>query len=147
MQRRTIRMLVSVATLEGDFAAYGTYSVPVDLADELVRARAARHVSVSARAKVPGARPHATGAWRDSVRPGDAFPWQITLDLPVFTRASALPTPASQRAPRRGPRRRLREVGGEGRRISPTQAKAIDYLIEHEANLHDEVLRSLTVDR
>jgi hypothetical protein len=144
-QRKNIRMLVTVAVGESEYGAHGVYTVPAALADELVREKAARYSKPPlARRRTISAKAGRRESWRETVRPGDAFVWQITVKLPrlerphILTKYELRPPIPSGRWPHR-----LREVGGDGPRVLPTQAKAIDYLVKHEARLYPKLLRAI----
>jgi hypothetical protein len=147
MERRTVTMLVTVSTADGNFTAGGTYSLPTAIADELVDEKAARYVKnlLKQPKDVVDAR-RTDETWRDTIRPGDAFPWQVTVNLPLFTRPHILarneprPTP-----PRNRSTHHLQEVGGDGPRVSPPQAQAIDHLVKNEATLLPKALRATAI--
>lgn len=130
-------MLVSLLMNGRSYDAHRIYRVPAPLAAQLVRERVARLVRATATRPVTG--------WRATLRDGDAFEWQVTIELPNLIKPrilrryqAALVPPQTRRQ-----RRHLDEVGGDGRRLSPCQAMAIEYLLQHEAKLYHLLLIAL----
>jgi hypothetical protein len=139
MKRKIIEPLVPFTTGSGaNYLVGEIYSIPEELADDLVKRGAARYVKVDREKKQKAPPPPGVDApWQETVRPGDSFEWQITLALPKLAKPSILrkfDDPEDESSDKRtGPY--LREVGGFGDKPTPTQVKVVEYLRANEAAL------------
>ena len=79
-------------------------------------------------------------SWRQTVRDGDCFVWQISLNLPLLEKARIDPQCDPKNRSSSDP---IKEFGGDGATVSKEQGKAIDYLIENHESLYPRVLKSL----
>src|SRR5947209_6787717 len=152
MQRKIIEMLAFAKTDQAEYAAGELYSVPAAIADRFVREKLAKYVEVSLDedeedegAEAPGPKNGARSSepWPETVRPGDHFRWQISLALPHFEKPRIN---AKFHSDDYGPPDNdgITEVGGDGSsKPSPEQAKAVDYLAQHEAALYSKVMKAL----
>jgi len=154
MLRKIIEMLASAQTDHAQYNAGEIYAVPPAIAERFVRERVAKYVGVDddddeqdEPRPEPGSRSGSQTPWRQTVRPGDTFRWQITLNLDPFEKARILPElqldedgaelfDAHESAG-------ISEIGGDGEKPSAEQASAIDYLAQHAAHLYPALLDAL----
>src|SRR6266481_5738381 len=90
MKSKIIEMLAPASTDQAEYAAGEIYSVPAAVADRFVSEKVAKYIEVSLDEPNDDVEPE-TGSdsekpWRETLRPGDIFQWQITLTLPHFER-------------------------------------------------------------
>src|SRR5712691_8953713 len=88
MQGKIIEMLAPARTDHAEYAAGEIYSVPDAVADRFVREKVAKYIEVSLDEPSDDFDPE-TGSdsekpWRETLRPGDIFQWQVILNLPHF---------------------------------------------------------------
>ena len=81
-------------------------------------------------------------SWRQTVRDGDAFMWQISLKLPLLERSHIDSQYDPDEESTAGP---IDEFGGDGKAGSVTeeQGKAIDYFIENLERLYPKILKAI----
>jgi hypothetical protein len=88
-------------------------------------------------------------SWRDTVRAGDVFDWQVDVKLAAFAKPrikSRYLLPRDRAVWQTPPTRRsayLKEVGGFSDPVGAPQAKALDYLQKTEGALLSKVLSAL----
>jgi hypothetical protein len=149
MQRKIIEMLASAKTDQAEYAAGEIYSVPAAVADRFVQEKVAKYIEVSLdEPDEDDDEPppeYSEKPWRETLRAGDIFQWQITLNLPHFDKPRIDPKfhPDAEKDNDNDKGAGITEVGGDGREPSAAQAKAIEYLLEHEAALYPQVLSAL----
>jgi hypothetical protein len=141
-------MLASTKTDQATYDAGEAYSVVADVADRLVREKLAEYIDFSVEEEPePKARPRANKPWRETIEPGDIYRWQITLNLPHFDKPAIKPRfhpdPDTWLDEERSAG--VGEIGGDTAEPSEAQAKAIDYLAAHEAELYEKVLKAIAV--
>src|SRR6266851_4717874 len=92
MQRKIIEMLASAQTDQAQYSAGEIYAVPAAIAERFVREGVAKYFEVKDD-DAPRRKPRARSQkpWRETVRPGDVFQWQITLTLTPFEKARIIP--------------------------------------------------------
>jgi hypothetical protein len=133
--------------MNGETIRRGDYFGAIaSFAKEYVREGRARILSAAElKDPKPPAPSNPRGPWRDTVRPGDTFWWQISMKLPHLAKPyiRAKHNEQSRQAVRRASPTYLDEIGGYNKRASPAQREAIEYLERHEAKLYQQLVRAI----
>lgn len=150
MERKIIEMLAFAKTDQAEYTPGEIYGVPAAIADRFVREKLAKYIEVSldddeeelAESKEKN-KPSSQKPWRETVRPGDTFQWQITLNLSQFEKPRIDPKFQSEDYGDQNTDG-IAEIGGDGgTKPSPEQEKAIDHLARHEPDLFEKVMKAL----
>src|SRR4051794_19825677 len=122
MKRKIIEMLAPADTDQAHYEAGETYAVPPAIAERFVRENVAKYVEVEVEdddEPRSTERPDSQKPWRETVRPGDVFRWQITLSLPAFDKAHIIPELLLELDEAEFPDRGgIVEIGGDGKEPS-----------------------------
>jgi hypothetical protein len=144
MEKVMIDLAVPV-TVNGFTFEPGVSLVSKERAEQFVRDGVAKYFKPPRERQKVVKKP--AGPWRETVREGDIYSWQISLKLPAFAKPY-IRAKYSESDERIGAGRGdyLEEVGGHTRKPTPTQAAAIDDLAAQQAKRLPMVMAALADD-